>query len=164
MLVAAVVGGYAGARIARRLDARVIRAGVLLISSGMTVLMLVGRGHNLPGFDCSDAQGTDIIGGGGLAPRIALEVSPHDNRVRSLRDHEHHALDAPTEDRPRAERVAAQRILEAGTYAASGGNMQSWRFLSSAIDPSRQPPAHCIERRGTRLSHHAIARAHLLRT
>ena len=41
MLVAAIVGGYAGARIARRLDARLIRASVLLISCGMTVLMFI---------------------------------------------------------------------------------------------------------------------------
>jgi uncharacterized protein len=41
MLVAGVVGGYAGARIARRLDVRLIRAGVLLISSGMTVVMFI---------------------------------------------------------------------------------------------------------------------------
>jgi uncharacterized protein len=41
MLVPAVVGGYAGARIARRLDARWIRGSVLLNSSGMTVLMFI---------------------------------------------------------------------------------------------------------------------------
>jgi hypothetical protein len=34
-------GGHAGARIARRLDARLIRGGVLLNSSGMTVLMFI---------------------------------------------------------------------------------------------------------------------------
>jgi uncharacterized membrane protein YfcA len=49
MLVAAVVGGYAGARIARRLDVRLIRAGVLLISSGITVLMFIRAWPRLAG-------------------------------------------------------------------------------------------------------------------
>jgi hypothetical protein len=41
VLGAAGVGGYACTRVARRLDVRLIRAGVLLISSGITVLMFI---------------------------------------------------------------------------------------------------------------------------
>jgi hypothetical protein len=37
MLVAACIGGYGGARIARHLDARLIRGFVLLITAGMTL-------------------------------------------------------------------------------------------------------------------------------
>ena len=37
MLVAAVAGGYAGARVARRVDPRIVRASIVVISIGMTI-------------------------------------------------------------------------------------------------------------------------------
>src|SRR6202035_5756780 len=41
MLIAATIGGYGGARLARRAAPRVIRAGTLLIASGITLLFFV---------------------------------------------------------------------------------------------------------------------------
>ncbi|MEO6326180.1 MAG: sulfite exporter TauE/SafE family protein [Thermoanaerobaculia bacterium] len=43
MLVAAVAGGYAGARVAQRVDPRILRAAITLISIGMTVAFFLRR-------------------------------------------------------------------------------------------------------------------------
>ena len=43
MLVAAVLGGYAGARVARRINPRILRAGITLISIGMTIAFFLRR-------------------------------------------------------------------------------------------------------------------------
>ena len=41
MLIAATIGGYGGALLGRRAAPRVIRAGTLLIASGITLLFFV---------------------------------------------------------------------------------------------------------------------------
>ena len=38
MLVAAIIGGYCGALVGRRAPSRVIRAGTVIIASGITVV------------------------------------------------------------------------------------------------------------------------------
>jgi uncharacterized protein len=43
MLVAAVAGGYAGARFVRRVDSRIVRAGITLVSIGMTIAFFLRR-------------------------------------------------------------------------------------------------------------------------
>jgi hypothetical protein len=45
-----------------------------------------------------------------------------------VRDYAHHTVDASAEARP-VPNMLIRQILEAGTFAANGGNMQTWRFL-----------------------------------
>jgi nitroreductase len=49
-------------------------------------------------------------------------------RIRLVRDYAHNPLDAAPKTDPVPDTLLS-RILECGTYAASGGNMQAWRFL-----------------------------------